>query len=80
MWCRLGNLGRMVHYTHFTLLSPLVPLTLRVFKATQKVKKLEKGLRSHLSMKFTNTMYILGSSNGHLIQTVTVKWHLETLR
>ena len=70
----------MVHYTHFTLLSSLVPLTLRVFKATQKVKKLEKGLRSDLSMKFTNTMYILASSNGHLIQTVADKWHMETLR
>ena len=66
--------------TLHSFFSPLVPLTLRVFTATQKVKKLEKGLRSHLSMKFTNTMYILGSSNGHLIQTVTVKWHMETLR
>ena len=33
-----------------------------------------------LSMKFNNTMYILASSNGHLIQTFTDKWHMETLR
>ena len=30
-------------------------------------------------MKFTNTMFILASSNGHLFQTVTDKWHMETL-